>query len=102
MQSLGLEKIEVCPRTQDIYADICAVRGLLPVCFFHQKTTATGYQALQNYKRDYDENRKCFKDTPLHDWTSHGADAFRLIPFIYQSKKKKNIQKEPKRWNGRF
>ena len=31
---------------------------------------------LKNYRREYDDKRKTFRSTPLHDWSSHGADAF--------------------------
>lgn len=32
-----------------------------------------------NYRKEYDEKRKVFHDRPLHDWTSHAADAFRYL-----------------------
>jgi hypothetical protein len=35
--------------------------------------------ALTNYKKQFDEIRNCFKDKPLHDWSSNGADAFRYL-----------------------
>jgi phage terminase large subunit len=35
--------------------------------------------ALRQYRREYDEKLQRFKDKPLHDWTSHYADAFRYL-----------------------
>ena len=32
---------------------------------------------LRQYCKEYDEDNKVFKDKPRHDWSSHGADAFR-------------------------
>lgn len=32
---------------------------------------------IPQYTKEYDEERKVFKDKPLHDWTSHGADEHR-------------------------
>jgi phage terminase large subunit len=32
-----------------------------------------------NYRREYAEKLGQFKPTPLHDWASHGADAFRYL-----------------------
>ncbi len=32
---------------------------------------------IPQYTKEYDEDKKVFKDKPLHDWTSHGADMFR-------------------------
>ena len=79
--TLGLNRVDVIPRTKDVYADIQAVRSILPICKFDNKCKE-GYAALKAYRREWDENRQCFKNTPLHDWTSHGSDAFRIIPFI--------------------
>lgn len=84
--NLGLNKVDVIQRTKDVYADIQSVRGILPICKFDIKCKA-GYDALRNYRRDYDNNRNCFKNTPLHDWTSHAADSFRIIPFIERGAK---------------
>jgi hypothetical protein len=35
--------------------------------------------ALRQYRREYSESLGRFKDKPLHDWTSHYADAFRYL-----------------------
>jgi hypothetical protein len=32
-----------------------------------------------NYRKEWDDKHECFKTRPLHDWTSHGADAFRYL-----------------------
>jgi hypothetical protein len=57
---------------------IAAVRRLLPRCWFH-KATKQGLDCLRNYRREYDEKRNVFFDKPLHDWSSHGSDAFRYL-----------------------
>lgn len=36
-----------------------------------------GIESLKQYQRQWDDSRKIFRDEPLHDWTSHAADAFR-------------------------
>ena len=97
--TLGLNNVDIIPRTKDVYADIQAVRGILPICRFDNKCKQ-GYQALQNYRREYDEDRKCFKNNPLHDWTSHGSDAFRIIPIIERTKVNTAKTYEPKTWGG--
>ena len=88
LMRLGLENIDIVPRTTDVYADIQAVRGILPLCRFDNKTKL-GYGCLRDYRREYDEKNRCFKETPLHDYTSHGADAFRILPYIYNKATKK-------------
>ena len=57
---------------------IQAVRRLLPRCWF-DKNVKQGLDALRNYRRNYDEKRNVFFDTPLHDWCSHASDAFRYL-----------------------
>lgn len=37
---------------------------------------------IPQYTKEYDEDRKIFKDKPLHDWTSHGADMFRYAAVV--------------------
>lgn len=58
---------------------INAVRRMLDRCIFDAGRTAKGREALIQYRRDFDERLKQFKQKPLHDWTSHGADAFRTF-----------------------
>ena len=99
---LGLKNVDVTPRTNDVYADIQSVRGILSRCRFDMAHCKDGVMALKQYRREYDENRKCFKSTPYHDWTSHGADAFRLVPIIERKIKGVTITKKAKEWNGRF
>jgi hypothetical protein len=57
---------------------IASVRRLLPRCWFN-KATKQGLDCLRNYRREYDEKRNVFFDKPLHDWSSHGSDAFRYL-----------------------
>jgi phage terminase large subunit len=35
--------------------------------------------AIRQYRREYDDRLQKFKDRPLHDWTSHYADALRYL-----------------------
>jgi len=39
-------------------------------------------EAVPQYTREYDEERKIFKDTPLHDWTSHFSDEHRYASLV--------------------
>ena len=52
---------------------------LLPRCYFDAKKCQVGLQALANYRRDKNRRLGEFKTTPVHDWSSHGADAFRYM-----------------------
>jgi len=82
MTSLGLHPMLVPLAT--IEDGINAVRRLLPLCVFHPRTEATGMAALEQYQREWDDEKKCFKPKALHDWTSHAADAFRYLAMSYK------------------
>lgn len=41
-----------------------------------------GIEALKQYHYAYDEDRKTFAKKPLHDWSSHTADAFRYMAVV--------------------
>jgi phage terminase large subunit len=58
---------------------INAVRLMLPTTRFDAEKCRAGLESLRQYRREYDENKRTFKPTPLHDWSSHDADAFRYL-----------------------
>ena len=60
---------------------IDATRLVLPYCYFNQRTSP-GVEGLRAYRRRYDENKKAFADTPVHDWASNPADAFRYLSLV--------------------
>ena len=45
--------------------------------WFDADRTERGRACLNGYRREYDDKRQVFKEKPLHDWASDGADAFR-------------------------
>ena len=58
---------------------INAARLTMPRVWFDADKCRQGIEALRQYRADYDEKTRAFKDTPKHDWTSHTADAFRYL-----------------------
>ena len=58
---------------------INAARLMLPRCWFDAARCRGGLESLRQYRREWDERRKTFSSRPLHDWTSHAADAFRYL-----------------------
>jgi hypothetical protein len=63
----------------DVNSGIDAARNLLSRCWFDSIKCEKGLKALENYKKDWDERHACWRSTPLHNWASHGADAFRTL-----------------------
>lgn len=56
---------------------IDAVRRLLGRCRFDSSRCATGLRALRAYRRRWNARQEQAAPGPLHDWTSHAADALR-------------------------
>lgn len=78
-KSMGLEGIRIVPRTASVANDINEVRQILPLCYFDKAKTERGIDALRAYRRIWDEKLRAYRDTPLHDWASDPADAFRTF-----------------------
>ncbi len=63
---------------------IQAVRAMLPMCWFDATACELGLDALRHYQREWDADRRCFRDAPKHDWTSHPADALRMLAVAWR------------------
>ena len=82
MQGFGL-KPQLVPMA-GLLDGINAVRRTLPLCVFHPRAEA-GIAALEQYRREWDDDKKTFKANPLHDFTSHLADAFRYLAMAWRT-----------------
>jgi hypothetical protein len=78
---------------------IQAVRLMYPRCWFDEEKTHEGIEALRQYQREYDDDKKAFKDRPRHDWTSHCADAFRYLAIAWKEEAKPEQLAKPKFWH---
>ena len=78
LKALGLQNCKVIPK-MPVDDGINAARLLLPTTRFDAEKCKGGLEALRQYRREYDEGKRVFKPTPLHDWCSHDADAFRYL-----------------------
>lgn len=78
LAKLGMRNIEIVP-AQDVADGINAVRMMLPKCWFDVERCAKGIEALKQYRREWDGKRQTWRERPLHDFASHGADAMRYL-----------------------
>lgn len=83
MLSMGLHP-EVVPQA-GLLDGINAARRTLPRCVFHTRCEELGIPALEQYRREWDDDKKTFKASPLHDWSSHLADAFRYLAVAWKT-----------------
>jgi hypothetical protein len=96
MSGMGLSPILV--PLAGLQDGINAVRRTLPLCVFHPRCEP-GLGALEQYRREWDDELKAFRATPLHDWTSNYADAFRYLAQGWKPAPKRAIKvSEPAGW----
>ena len=85
MLSLGLNPV-VVPQA-GLLDGISATRRTLPRCIFHSRCEDVWLSALEQYRREWDDDKKTFKASPLHDWSSHLADSFRYLALAWRTVK---------------
>ena len=74
---------------------INAARLTLPRCLFDRTKCAQGLEALRQYRTEFDEKTRAFKDNPRHDWSSHTADAFRYLAMGWREVEEPDRPKDP-------
>lgn len=81
---LGISPISLVPRpknTDQLLDQIEETRNFLSTCWIDESKCdsgeKSGLKCLESYRKEWDDKLGDFKRTPLHNWASHGADAFR-------------------------
>lgn len=91
LSSLGLRNWRVVPQ-QRVEDGINAARLMIPRCWFDKRKCDRGIEALKLYRAASDRRfvdpttrQPILKASPIHDWTSHAADAFRYLALGIES-----------------
>ena len=66
---------------------IQGARATFPHCYFDAERCEYGIEVLRNYHYEWDEEKKVFSNMPAHDWSSHGASAFRTLSLSWRHPK---------------
>jgi hypothetical protein len=74
---------------------INAARLTLKKAVFHPRCEDKGIAALEQYRREWDDEKKTFKATDVHDWTAHLSAAFRYLSLGWRNVVE--VIEEPKR-----
>jgi hypothetical protein len=77
LRNLGCDVI-VAPKVE-VMDGIEAVRQMLPRARFSAEQCHEGIEALRQYRADWQDKKGVLVLKPLHDWTSHAADAMRYF-----------------------
>jgi len=75
---------ETTPRVQDKADSIEAACNLIAYCWWDEEHTSEGLKALENYRREWDEDKATYKHRPLANWAAHGADAFQTAGLMHE------------------
>jgi phage terminase large subunit len=62
---------------------ISATRKLMPFIFWNQPLCSGGIEAMKSYRREWDDKLGCYRDRPVHDWSSHVADCIRYLGVVF-------------------
>ena len=81
---LGINNMTIVPDLS-VQDGIQAVRMMLPFTWFDADKCGEGVEALRQYQREFDEDKKAFRQTPKHDWTSHPSDAMRMLAIAWRA-----------------
>lgn len=94
--ALGMKNVRLVPGLS-VQDGIQAARIMIGKSVFDEENTEDGIDALKQYQREWDDDKKMFRDKPRHDWTSHASDGFRMLAIAYREEYKPKSADEP-RW----
>ncbi|AUQ64427.1 terminase [Phaeobacter inhibens] len=86
VQKMGFRPRTV-PRISNKLEAIEAARSAFPNCDFDKAGTDIGLKRLKHYRKEWDARHGVWKDRPLHDENSNGADAFMTFATGYSRPK---------------
>ncbi len=84
-RGLGIN-FEIVPNLP-ISEGIELARGIFPRLWIDSTKCIFFVKALENYHKNYNEKLNVYSDKPVHDFSSHTADAFRMLA-IMQNKRR--------------
>jgi hypothetical protein len=91
LRDCGLSNLAVLQNRQTEQQGILAVRQMFPRLWI-DAGQETFIEAIRQFRREWDDDRKCFKEMPRRDWTNHFADALRYLAWVW----KEPVQEQPK------
>jgi hypothetical protein len=89
---LTVGKMAIVP-SLSVQDGIQAARAMLPRVWFDKERTGEAVELLKQYQREWDDDKKAFRDKPRHDFTSHCADGFRMLAIAWRENKPKEPEK---------
>ena len=79
---IDIKHLKIVPNLS-LQDGIQATRLALTRCWFDNRCEEL-IECLRQYQREWDDDKKVFRDRPKHDWTSHSADAMRYLSIVWK------------------
>lgn len=89
MHQLGIRPTKKVSRPKNLdqkLQQIEIVRQFLPTCWIDEETCTVGINHLENYRKEWNEKLGCWRESPLHNAASHGADSLRTGAVGYRDR----------------
>ena len=108
--SLGIHFITLQTLKLRLEDGIEAVRGIFPRLWIDETRCKHLIKCVENYRKEFDMKMECYKEKPLHNWCSHGADSLRYLAIatkVHKDSSSSGISDEQseqwfKQYNPRF
>ncbi len=94
-ESGGVHPIVVVPRINSVMDGIASVRQQFSAYWFDSERCSEGIKCLDNYQKEWNEKTATFREYPLHNWASNGADAIRQQAQGYKDNKITKNKRSP-------
>lgn len=80
---IDIKHLKIVPNLS-LQDGIQATRLALTRCWFDNRCEEL-IECLRQYQREWDDDKKVFRDRPKHDWTSHSSDAMRYLAVVWKN-----------------
>jgi hypothetical protein len=57
---------------------------MLQRAYFDKEGAGDAVEIVKLYQREWDDDKKMFRDAPRHDFTSHAADSLRMMAIAWR------------------
>ncbi len=95
LRGLG-RRVRITPKLE-VITGINAGRSIFPLCRFDEVRCREGLDALQQYQMGPDAASGQERSKPLHNWASHGADAYRNFAVCAKDASAPKVAAPPRR-----
>lgn len=79
----GIKHVQILHNSNTEQQGILAARQLFPKLWIDQEQEYF-INALGQFRREWDDDRKDFREKPVKDWTNHFADALRYLAWVWR------------------